>query len=122
MKYYVCPPDQSSWTMAPADFIANLRAQWPNAKVRQVDISPEFSHEWEIPGTYGPVDGQFYVPGPGITLRGDFEDCVAVALWFRSLAPPHEQLLFFDESFGIDVPLLPQTTVADVISAVERLS
>ena len=120
MTYYVCPQDQTRWIMNPSEFVAHLLARWPDAKVWKVNSTPEFSHQWEIPGAYGRVDGQFYTPGPGITLQGDLVDCVTVALWFRSLAPLNEQLVFFDEGVSIHVPLLPQTTVADVLSAVPR--
>ena len=69
-----------------------------------------------MPG--GELVGRFgQDPSCGVSMEGDFEDCAAFALWFRSLAPSSVPLLFFDQCFNVDIPLTNQTTVADIVAA-----
>ena len=70
-----------------------------------------------MPG--GALDGKFDQEDSAVCIDGAFEDCAAFALWFRSLVPPEQPLVFYDEGLNFQVALSPHTTVADIVSAVE---
>ena len=116
MNYFVSSPIKTQWKMGSSEFLAKLTEHWPGAKVRRL-TDPNFSHGWEIEMPRGRLDGDFNPRFSAISISGDFEDCAAFALWFRSLIPPSVPLLFFDECFNVDTPLTDQTTVADIVTA-----
>ena len=68
-----------------------------------------------MPG--GVLEGMFNRNYSGISVDGDFDDCAAFALWFRSLVPPQQPLLFYDQGFNVDVPLTAETTIQDLRAA-----
>ncbi|HEY6970756.1 MAG TPA: hypothetical protein VJA94_16215 [Candidatus Angelobacter sp.] len=117
MNYFVSAPTETNWKMTPEEFLGHLTARWPHATVRKLP-SP-LSYEWEIQMQGGPLGGDFYGRYPGVAFEGAFEDCAAFAVWFRSLVPAQQPLLFYDESLSVKMELKPETTVADIDAAVE---
>lgn len=117
MSYLVSAPVKTKWKIEPAVFIARLTERWPGVKVRERAVDFPFSYDWEIEMPGGVFDGRLSEDPWGVSLDGDLEDCVAFALWFRSLAPPEQPLLFYDDCFSVDVPLTYQTTAADIVAA-----
>jgi len=116
MNYLVSPPDKTHWNLDTADFLSRLIEQWPSARVRRNnDLNFTPSWKMEMPG--GTLEGEFNPRCSGIALDGDLEDCATFALWFRSLVPAMQPLLFYDDCFNVDVPLTPETTAADLIAA-----
>jgi len=103
--------------MPPAEFVSKLVERWPNASVRERMFDSPFSHEWEINMPGGILEGKFNQNYSGISIDGDFEDCVAFALWFRSLVPPGQELWFYDDSFINHVDLTPHTSAETVAAA-----
>ena len=65
----------------------------------------------------GVLEGKFNQNSSDISVDGDFDDCAVFALWFRSLVPATQPLLFYDDCFSVDVPLTAETTVADLVAA-----
>ncbi|HEY6253226.1 MAG TPA: hypothetical protein VI685_24995 [Candidatus Angelobacter sp.] len=120
MNYYISPPEKTNWSMSPSEFVANLVKRWPNARVRTTN-NPEFSPAWEIQMRNGILDGRFYPPLPGVVFSsGDEEHLVTFVLWFRSLVPPEQPLLFYQEGFGMHVEVKPDTTVKEILAALNE--
>ncbi|WP_146210209.1 hypothetical protein [Vitiosangium sp. GDMCC 1.1324] len=63
------------------------------------------------------VDGALQRPGKSIYFDSDLRDAAQLALWFRSLAPPSEPMVFCDESMSGYLDLAPNTTEADIFRA-----
>ena len=116
MDYLVSPPVITDWNLDTSAFLSRLIQQWPSARVRRTN-DPNFTHVWKIEMPGGTLEGELNPRRSGIAIDGDFEDCAAFALWFRSIVPATEPLLFYDSCFNVDMPLTPETTVADLIAA-----
>lgn len=105
--------------MSPTEFVAHLLARWPSAKIRET-TDPNLSPEWEIEMPGGVLYGECYRQLPGVVFNGyTFEDLAAFALWFRSLVPPEQPLLFFEEGYGWDMELKPNTTAQELVLALD---
>lgn len=116
MDYLISPPDRTSWSIDTSEFLSKLIEHWPNARVRRTD-DPHFTHAWEIQMPGGTLEGELNPGRSGIGIDGDFKDCASFALWFRSLVPPTQPLLFYDNCFSVDVPLTSETTIDDLRAA-----
>ena len=117
MIYFASEPSKTGWKMEPSQFAAILIRDWPAAKIRHHTFASTFPLDWEIEMPGGLLLGDFSYSPLGITVDGDFEDCIAFALWFRSLVPAAQPLLFYDECFNADVPLTFETTGEDLRAA-----
>ena len=117
MRYLASAPDKTDWKMEPSQFADLLAKRWPTAKIRDRRFLPPFPLDWTIEMPGGLFMGCFSDNPLGITLDGDFDDCAAVAVWFRSLVPATQPLLFYDEGFYQDVPLTHETTIDDLRAA-----
>lgn len=51
-----------------------------------------------------------------MTVDGDLDQAIAIAIWYRGLVPPEHPLPFVDQSFTADVELTLDTT-ADELGA-----
>jgi len=118
MNYFISPPTESNWRLAPSEFIADLLSRWPQALVQGLTNSPYFSHEWEIQTPSGILEGEFYKDGTAVAFMGDFQDCTNFVLWFRSLVPPEQPLVFYDDGLHFKVDITRETTAADIVSLV----
>lgn len=120
MKYYISPPEKTSWSMSPSEFVGYLLQRWPSAQVRTTR-NPKLSPEWRVELSDGIMDGRFYPPLSGVVFEGiDGDDLVSFALWFRSLVPPEQPLLFYQEGFNWDMELKPDTTAQEIAAALNE--
>jgi hypothetical protein len=99
-------------------FVADFFRCWPEAVVTPVDDPSRFHGiEWRIQTGKGEVEGALSRDGRVLILEGDIEDVAQVAIWFRSLVPAPQPLLFYDEGYNVDVALGPETKAEDVVTA-----
>ena len=120
MNYYLSPPEATSWTMSPSEFAQNLTRSWPDAKV-QSTTNPELSPEWEICMPGGILLGRFYPRLSGVVFNGStLDDLINFALWYRSLVPAEQPLLFYEEGFNWDMDLRPEATKQEILAALKR--
>src|SRR5215471_10170813 len=117
MNYFVSAPTETDWRMTPGEFLGHLTARWPHATVRQLPYP--FSYAWEIPMQDRPLGGDFYGDYSGVAFEGAFEDCAGFAVWFRSLVPAQQPLMFYDECVSFKMDLKPETTVVDIVATVK---
>lgn len=118
MKYFVSPAEKPKiWSMAPDTLALELGRRWPHAEVRRA--SPQLgSHslEWTVEMPHGSFDGALDQDGQALILDGAIEDCGEVALWFRSLVPEEQTLLFYDEAFNSDVAIRRSTKLSEIVT------
>lgn len=117
MSYLASAPIKTSWKMQPSQFAASLIKDWPTAKIRDERSAFPFALDWKIEMPGGLLLGDFSDDPLGISVDGDFDDCATFALWFRSLVPQQQPLLFYDQGFNVDVPLTSETTLEDLRAA-----
>ncbi|HEY6969380.1 MAG TPA: hypothetical protein VJA94_09250 [Candidatus Angelobacter sp.] len=120
MSYLASAPVKTGWKMQPSQFASSLIQDWPAAKIRDHTFAFPFALDWEIEMPGGLLLGDFSDDPLGISVDGAFDDCAAFAVWFRSLVPPQQPLLFYDQGFNVDVPLTSKTTVEDLRAAFDE--
>jgi hypothetical protein len=117
-SYFISPPRQTSWTFDVEELTHALRGAWPKVEVERIS-DPKSVHclRWTIEGEFpGPVEGTLAKNGNTIHLDGDLRGAVAVALWVRTIAPAHAELIFYDEGYTADVQVTSQSTEDDLAS------
>ena len=121
MDYFISPPEKTSWTMFPPEFVTHLVKRWPSAKVRETNRHSDFPLEWEIEMAGGTLMGEFYLPLSGVNFSAYTpEDLATFALWFRSLVPAEQPLLFYQEGFNWEMQLKPNTTAQEIAAALNE--
>ena len=117
-KYFVSPAEKSTtWSIAHSDFERLLRQRWPHAKtIKGSDLDRFRALEWTVEAPSGVVEGALNGDGQAIALDGAIGDVARMALWFRSVVPSEQALIFYDEGYNADVELKEGTTVDDLVS------
>src|SRR5215472_6071494 len=103
MNNFISSPTETNWRMTPSEFLRHLLARWPQASVRTLTLPSPFAFEWNIQMSHGVLEGEFYRDHSALSINGTSEDCAAFALWFRSLVPPQQALIFYDEGVNFKV-------------------
>jgi hypothetical protein len=115
MEYLITPPSVTNWKINQADFIESLKQQWSNIELNLISNSEDFySLEWIInfPNNQR-LDGALHQDKQGISLDGDLETCANFAIWFRSLIPENQSLIFYDQGYNFDIQLQKDTQISD---------
>lgn len=120
MTYFIGAPTEPKWRMTPEDFIAKLLGPWPEARVRKRSCVDRISHDWKVQMPGGEFEGSFDREHSGVAMNGAFKDCVNFALWFRSLVPPEQSLVFCDDGLNVEFPVTVDTTAAEIEDAAEK--
>jgi hypothetical protein len=115
MSYFISPPDATSWSISGKDLTAALRVHWPDAEIKAV-LSPQSNHsiEWRIQLGEKQLEGSCDRTGQAIHLDGDLISSALFALWFRSIVPSQQSLVFYDEGYSADVNLTNDTSVEQI--------
>lgn len=115
MKMFISPPTETNWTADPDELARLLAAFAPQMTVRRHDKhSSAHSLEWTWPTPDGPVEGSLNAARDCVVLDGDINRCADFAVWFRTLVPPVQPLVFYDESYSADVALEAHATAAEL--------
>src|SRR5262245_6902430 len=115
MSYFISPPTATTWNISEKDFATALRTRWPDADIRAVSI-PQSNHtlEWRIQLGDKQLEGSCDRTGQVIHLDGDIFNSAQFALWFRSIVPRQQPLVFYDEGYSADVNLTNDTTAEQI--------
>jgi hypothetical protein len=99
-RYLVSPPEETAWHIDAGDFVRRLLQRWPDAEVRTVeDPQRPYAVDFVIHDVAGErVDGSLDRAGQTLSLDAGPRASAEVAAWFRSLVPPEEPLVFYDQS------------------------
>ena len=116
--YLVSPPSETEWGIDPQEFIARLRARWPDAQVSTHDDDSLAAVTAELPiaGDYPPrailmKDRQV------VGLEGGLRESAEVAVWMREIVPAEQDLIFLDQGYHFHVPLTEHTTPDELVAA-----
>lgn len=120
MEYLITPPEPTDWKINESDFINHLLKHWSDIQIKQV-VDPDDYYSWEwsikVAGKGQRLDGALHRDGEGISLDGYLSDCAFFALWFRSLVPQDQRLLFYDQGFNYHIDLQIETTASEIIES-----
>lgn len=121
IKYFVLPPDYTDWSLDHGEFVAALHQRWRVRKVCTTYDDPNihFSLDWSLwvdddRLLVGLMDRE----GKAVALEADLRDSAVFALWFRSIVPEEQELLFCDESYSGSIELTGETTEQQILDAI----
>lgn len=118
MEYLITPLEATDWKINESEFIDHLSKQWSDIEIKAVRNPDDYySLEWviKVPGMGQRLDCALHRDGQGISLDGYLEDCARFALWFRSLVPQTQQLVFYDQGYNSHIELTEKTTESEII-------
>jgi hypothetical protein len=118
MEYLITPPEHTDWKTKEPDFIQHLEKRWSGIEIKKVTNPDDYYVlEWviKVPKRGQRLDGALHRDGQGISLDGDLEDCVRFAVWFRSLVPQAQKLVFYDQGYNSQVELQAETTELEIM-------
>jgi hypothetical protein len=118
MEYLVTPPEPTNWKINESDFIQYLKKQWSDIEIRKLENPDDYyALAWivKVSGIEQRLDGALHRDGQGISLDGYLEDCARFAIWFRSLVPQTQKLVFYDQGYNCHVELEAETTESEIM-------
>lgn len=117
MKMLISSPTETAWRVDPDELGQLLQKLSSRISIRHQNMhSTAHALEWDWSTPDGPIEGSLNAARDCVVLDGDVERCAEFAVWFRSVVPPDQDLLFYDEGYSADVPLLMNTT-AEALAA-----
>jgi len=119
MNFFVSPTDRIGTPLVtPTDFQRKALAAWPSARFEPL-ASPEspYAFDWQIDMAGGVVSGSYTKQGDTIVMEGDVFDCARIGLWYRSLVPPQQLLIFYNEIYSASVELRTETSAEEITEA-----
>lgn len=115
MSYFVSPPEATHWSISHVNFVKVFHNRWSDADINYVS-NPQSNHAvvWRILLNGQLVEGSLDRAGQAIHLDGDIFSSAEFTLWFRSIVPSEQALVFYDESYSADVSLTETTTIEEL--------
>ena len=118
MEYLVTPPESTNWKINELDFIQHLEKQWSGIEIRKTaNPNDYYAIEWVVKTSEigHRLDGALHRDGQGISLDGYLEDCARFVIWFRSLVPQTQKLVFYDQGYNYHVELETRMTESEIM-------
>ncbi|NET60293.1 MAG: hypothetical protein F6K47_30365 [Symploca sp. SIO2E6] len=122
MEYLVTPPESTNWKISESYFIQHLEKQWSGIEIHKTTNPDDYYVlEWvvKVSSRGHRLDGALHRDGQGISLDGYLEDCARFVIWFRSLVPPTQNLVFYDQGYNCHVELEATTTESEIMQPLE---
>ena len=122
MNFFVSPAERiSAPLVTPAEFQREAFARWPSARFELLasQESP-YAFDWKIDMAGGVVSGSYAKQGDTIVMEGDVADCARIALWYRSLVPSPQSLIFYDDNYSASVELRTETPAEEITKTFSR--
>jgi hypothetical protein len=115
----ISPSRETDWRLDPDEFIRLLRDRWRDAEITEFD-DPEFlaALDFRVKLDGRQVDGNLSRDGQVVGLDGDIPEAAEFAAWLRSVVPPDQELIFYDQGYHFDVPLRPDITPEEIVAGV----
>ena len=114
----VSPSSDTDWRLGPDEFTRMLRDRWPDAEITEFE-DPEFLAALDFRVTLDDgkqVDGNLSRDGQVVGLDGDIPEAAELAAWVRSIVPPEQELIFYDQGYHFDVALTPAITPQEIVA------
>ena len=116
----VSPSSETEWRFGSDEFMRMLHDRWPDAEITKFD-DPEFLAALDFRVTLDDgrqLDGNLSRDGQAVGLDGDIPEAAELAAWVRSVVPPEQELIFYDQGYHFDVALTPEITPQEIIAGV----
>jgi hypothetical protein len=115
----ISPSRETDWRLDPDEFTRLLRDRWRDAEITEFD-DPEFlaALDFRVKLDGRQVDGNLSRDGQVVGLDGDIPEAAEFAAWLRSVVPPDQELIFYDQGYHFDVPLRPDITPEEIVAGV----
>lgn len=122
MKYFVSPPDETTWRLDREEFVSALRRHWLGVEACYID-KPNAANqlEWSVRIDGQRLDGWLDCTGDTVVLDAGLRGAAKFAIWLRSLAPSEQPLLFFDEGYSGSTDLTADTSEDHLLQAIPSL-
>lgn len=104
-----CPPSPSDWSTYPDGLAAAILRRWPEARTER-DPRPGTPLEWRMELVGEELQGRLAEDGRTVALEGRPEAGARSAHWYRSIVPPEQPLVLFDDAHADHAGLSPATT------------
>ena len=125
MEYLITPPESTNWKINQNEFIEYLTQTWSD-----IDIYPVSNEEdyylievaIKLPHTDQKLEIALHRDLQGISLDGSIENCAKFAIWFRSLVPLNQALIFYDQGYNCQIKLSNNTTEEDILQTFVTLA
>lgn len=115
-SYFISPPEANNWEISPNLLAEELKSQWANIQVETVDaVQSIHALSWILQISEWRLDGTLTKEGNVVHLDGDVRACAAFAIWFRTIIPIEQDLIFYDEAYSSDIALNEGMTEVDLI-------
>lgn len=122
MEYLITPAEETDWKISRDYFVNNLLKEWSDIHIQEIR-NPDnyYQMEWftKVSGESLRLDGALHRDGQGISLDGYLKDCAKFAIWFRSLVPKSQKLIFYDQGYNYYIELQEGTTESEILAAFE---
>lgn len=120
---YLAVFEGKTWHMERAALVRALARDWPRARVDLAvpcEVSSEVRDvEWSYHSEQGELEGYAHADGCGIYLEGPIGLVADFVVWYRSLVPSEEEVVFCDDSYSFDGVVSPSATREDIIAIAE---
>jgi hypothetical protein len=116
----ISPSKETDWRFDAGEFVRVLRDRWPEAEIIEFE-DPEFLAALDFTVTLDDgsrVDGNLSRDGQVVGLDGDIPETAELAAWIRSVVPPEQELLFYDQGYHFDVALTPGISPPEIVAGV----
>lgn len=116
MYILIASPEESDWKIDPEEFARLFKEAWPGVDIIWVK-DPGVAFDFAMEGKHEPMYGSFHRSGDAFVIdQGAMPDRAELMVWFRSLVPPSQPLVFCDEGGGAYTDFAPGMTVDDILA------
>ena len=67
------------------------------------------------------LDGWLMRDGQVVEMNGGLEESAVIAAWMRTIVPDDQELIFWDEGYHFEVPLVPGMNHHQIVDAAYRV-
>jgi hypothetical protein len=111
------PNSEASWRFNPEVLVSQIRKRWPSADIKLPTRATACSWWIRLPDSPGKTLSGFLNPvGTIVGFEGDASDCLAFALWLRSIVPDSVMLVLGDDQHGEVLSLRVSSTERDIVA------
>ena len=116
MKALVSPPTETDWRISRSEFSRGMEAEFDGCEFSVVpdDTSEWRDLDWSMEASFGLLHGHLAGEGQVLVLDGDVRDIAKLAIWFRTMVPMSQDLVFYDEGYSADASIGETTTAEEL--------
>ena len=125
MEYLITPPELTNWKINQTEFIEYLTQTWSDIDIHHISNEEDYyviEVVIKLSNTNQKLEIALHRDLQGISLDGLIENCAKFAIWFRSLVPLNQALIFYDQGYNYQIELSNNTTEEDILQTFVTLA